>query len=163
MNARIILRCLAAAAAVVFCLATVSAPAFAREKKPGKPIPTEIDLDDCDPFEVRARIMEVDPDAETFVVAEKEIRYIDLNTGERPIKTIHLDMGGKAQPAGRYLEGEYVLVKGWAHPDGFVAAASIQRIAKPLEERPKLSAEKPQTKRERNLARRMSRRPAAPQ
>lgn len=163
MNARTVFHGFVLAAAVVFCLMAASGPVFAGDKKIKKSTLTEIDFDDCDPFEVSARIMEVDPDAETFVVAEKEIRYVDLKTGERPIKTVHLDMEGKAQPDGRYREGEYVQVKGWAHPDGFVAAASIQRIAKPREEKSKLTADKPQTRKERKLARRMLRRSAAAQ
>jgi hypothetical protein len=163
MNARTVFHGFVLAAAVVFCITAASGPASAGDKKIKKSTLTEIDFDDCDPFEVSARIMEVDPDGDFFVVAEKEIRYVDLSAGDRPIRTVHLDMDGKAQPAGRYREGEHVQVKGWAHPDGFVAAASIQRIAKPLEEKPKLTADKPQTRKERKLARRMLRRSAAAQ
>jgi hypothetical protein len=165
MNARIRNRFdwRAAGAAILACIALASGPAFAREKpNPRSTVLTQIDFDDCDPFEVRAKIMEVDPLAETFVVAEREIRRIDIGSGEKALKTACLDRDGQPEPAGRYRAGEYVLVKGWLHPEGFVAAATIQRIAKPAAEKPRLSVEKKMTQRERKLARRAARQAARP-
>jgi hypothetical protein len=166
MNARIRTRFdwLAAAAAILACIALAPGPAVARDKpNPKSTVLTQIDFDDCDPFQVRAKVMEADPLADTFVVAEKEIRRIDIGSGEKALRTVHLDREGQAEPSGRYRAGEYVVVKGWLHPEGFVAASSIQRIAKPAEEKQTVSAEKKKlTKRERKLARRAARRAALP-
>jgi hypothetical protein len=94
---------------------------------------TAIDFNECEPYQVRAQIMDRHPENGTIVVAEREIRALDVTAGGKPIKTEFLTLDGKPESPGAFAVGQYVWVKGVLHPDGFVAAFVVQKIAKPPE------------------------------
>jgi hypothetical protein len=149
---------IAASLMLLVCAGADPAGAREKEKTVGKVLLTELDFDACDPFETRGPVMEVDPAADTLVVAEREIRPMDVKAGERTIRTAYLDTEGKPLGHSIFHRGQLVRVKGWLHDEGFVAAASIQLLAKLPQEKPKLApAKKPTTKRDRKLARRTAR------
>jgi hypothetical protein len=94
---------------------------------------TAIDFDECVPFQIRAKIMELHPENGTIVVAERQIRALDVTAGGKPIKTEFLTMDGKPELPSAFSVGQYVWIKGVLHPDGFVAAFVVQKIVKPQE------------------------------
>ena len=81
---------LSAAAATPAEIATHEAPARI----------TRIDFDASEPFQVRARIMEVRPEKGTFVVAEREICETDVDTGADRLRTAVNDMVEKVRALG---------------------------------------------------------------
>ena len=95
---------------------------------------TAIDFKECEPYQVRAQIMDLYPENGTIVVAEREIRALDV-VGGKPIKTEFLTMDGKPESPSAFKVGQYVWVMGVLHPDGFVAAFVVQKIVKPQEEK----------------------------
>jgi hypothetical protein len=119
---------------------------------------TAIDFDECEPYQVRDRIMALHPQNGTIVVAEREIRALDVVAGGKRIKTEFLTMDGKPELPSDFIIGQYVWVKGVLHPDGFVAAFVVQEIAKPREEK---FIYKPNVE-SRAKARKTGRRPVAP-
>jgi len=62
-----------------------------------------IDLDECEPVNIRAKIMEVGLEKGTLVVVEREVREIDFDSGGQRIKTSYLNIEGKPNP-GRHFE-----------------------------------------------------------
>jgi hypothetical protein len=96
---------------------------------------TVIDFNECEPYQIRAKIMDLHPENGTIVVAEREIRALDVVAGGKPIKTEFLTMDGKLESPSDFSVGQYVWVKGVLHPDGFVAAFVVQKIVKPQEEK----------------------------
>jgi hypothetical protein len=112
-------------------------PVWSTGAEPEEPVSlvTQIDLDECDPITLRNRIMEASPERGTLVVAEREVRGMDVQAAERRIRTIYLGIAGKPEPRGSFRAGEYVRVEGYLHPDGYIAASSIQKIDKPVEKK----------------------------
>jgi hypothetical protein len=96
---------------------------------------TAIDFDECEPYQVRDKIMALNPQNGTIVVAERQIRALDVVVGGKPIQTEFLTMDGKPELPSDFIIGQYVWVKGVLHPNGFVAAFVVQKIAKPQEEK----------------------------
>ena len=92
---------------------------------------TRIDFDASEPFQVRARIMEVKPERGTFVVGEREICETDVDNGADRLRTSYYDLAGKPEQRHPYRVGQYVWVKGYLLPDGYVAATEIRLIDKP--------------------------------
>lgn len=101
---------------------------------------TAIDFDECEPIQIRARIMEVRPEKGTIIVAEREIKSLDVEVGGRLIRTAFSNKEGKPEPKSAFRAGQYVMVKGLLHSDGYVAAFEVQKIEKP---RGKMPAYKP--------------------
>jgi hypothetical protein len=95
---------------------------------------TAIDFKECEPYQVRAQIMDLHPENGTIMVGEREIRALDV-VGKKSIKTEFLTMDGKPESPSAFKVGQYVWVKGVLHPDGFVAAFVVQKIVKPQEEK----------------------------
>jgi len=96
---------------------------------------TAIDFDECRPYQIREKIMALHPENGTIVVAEREIRALDVVAEGAPIKTEFLTLDGKPESPSAFSVGQYVWVKGVLHPDGFVAAFVVQKIVKPQEEK----------------------------
>jgi hypothetical protein len=94
---------------------------------------TTIDFDECEPLLIRSKIMEVHPQKGTLVVAEREVREMDVTSEGRRIKTVYLNLDGKAGSRGSFRVGQYVRVKGVLHPEGYIAAFVVQQIDKPIE------------------------------
>ena len=65
--------------------------------------------------------------------SKREIREIDVEKGGRRIKTSFLGIAGEPEPRDSFGVGQYVLVNGTLHPDGYVAAFVVQKIVKPQE------------------------------
>jgi hypothetical protein len=103
--------------------------------RPLAPRVTAIDFNACEPYQVRAQIVDRDPENGTIVVAEREIRMLDVNGGAGPIKTEFLTPDGKPESPSAFAVGQYVWVKGVLHPDGYVGAFVVQRINKPQDEK----------------------------
>jgi hypothetical protein len=114
-------------------------PVWSSEPEPQEPpsLVKRIDLDECDPITLRSKIMEVSPERGTLVVAEREVRGMDVETAKRRIRTSYLGIAGQPEPRGSFRPGQYVKVEGYLHPDGYIAAALIQKIEKPVEPKTK--------------------------
>jgi hypothetical protein len=96
---------------------------------------TTIDFDECEPVLIRSKIMDAHLKKGTLVVAEREVREMDVTSGGQRIKTSYLNIEGKPEPRAAFRAGQYVLVKGFQHPDGYIAASVVQKIEKPAEKK----------------------------
>ena len=96
---------------------------------------TQIGFEDCEPFQVRAKVMEVSHERGTFVVAEREICEMDVATGTGRQQTTYYDLAGKSEPKRQFRVGQYLFVKGYLLPTGNVAAIEVREIEKPKENR----------------------------
>jgi hypothetical protein len=79
--------------------------------------------------------MEIRADHGSIVVAEREIREMDVETGGRRIKTVYLSLEGQPEAPAAFRVGQDVLVKGFLHPDGYVAAPEIKEMDQPREKK----------------------------
>jgi hypothetical protein len=96
---------------------------------------TRIDFENSEPFQVRAKVMEVKPEKGTFVVAEREICEMDVISADGRLHTTYYDLAGKSEEKHSYRVGQYVSVKGYLLPEGYVAAVEVRVIEKPQEKR----------------------------
>lgn len=115
---------------------------------------TQIGFEECEPFQVRAKVMEVRPERETFVVAEREICEMDLITGSGRQQTTYYDISGKPEEKHPYRVGQYLFVKGYLLPTGNVAALEVRAIEKPQEKRRPYKPIENQNKASRSASRR---------
>jgi hypothetical protein len=121
------------ALAGVALIALAAHPALAADKE-AKEAParvTRIDFENSEPYQVRAKVMEVKPAQGTFIVAEREICELDLVTGTGHLHTTHYNLAGNPVEAHAYRVGQYLLVKGYLLPEGNVAATEVRMIEKP--------------------------------
>ncbi len=100
----------------------------AAEKPTKIPVLRELDIDACEPVRYQARIAEVNHPKGALTVAEKEIRLMDVSVSGNRMATELLGLDDKAEPFAAYKKGDLVLVEGFSHPEGFVAAWKIQKI-----------------------------------
>ena len=121
------------AAACLACGTAAAAPETGAPPSAGSIV--AIDPDECSFFEVSSVVMEAHRGKDTLVVAEREIRKLDTVINGRPLKTEFLGQDGKPEMPESFRVGQYVKVEGFLHPDGFVAALVVQKIAKPKEPR----------------------------
>jgi len=98
---------------------------------------TSLDFDECEPVVLRSKIMEVHPQKGMMIVAEREIRAMDVMMGGRVLRTAYLTIEGKPKLPTAFRPGQYVLVKGFQHPEGYIAASMVQQIEKPVEKKMK--------------------------
>ena len=96
-----------------------------------------IDFDKCEPVRIQGKIMEVRPDSGTIVVVEREVRGVDVESGDGRIRTSYLNQEGKPGSGDSFRAGQYVRVEGVLHPDGYIAAFVVQEIEKPVEKKSK--------------------------
>ena len=99
-----------------------------RRKTEQFPVLRELDFDACEPVRYQAKISEVNRAEGTLTVAEKEIYLMDVSANSKRLSTALLDLGGKPEPLTAFKKGDLVLIEGFAHPKGFVAALKIQKI-----------------------------------
>ena len=123
--------------AVLAIIGLAANPAGSAEQKVKEAVSVvkTIELDECEPVNIRAKIMEADAEKGTLVVIERQIREIDFDSGGQRIKTSYLNIEGKPEPRAAFRAGQYVLVKGFQHPDGYIAASVVQKIEKPAEKK----------------------------
>ena len=96
----------------------------------------DFSFDDCDPFEARALIMDVDRKKAQLVAAEQTIYVVDLNFGDQHLITELTDSEGNHMDFGAFSQGQWVYVKGFKHIDGGVVASLVQRIDPPESQKP---------------------------
>jgi hypothetical protein len=101
---------------------------FTAEKPNAPPVLRELDFDACEPVRYQAKISEVNRAEGTLTVAEKQIYLMDVSANSKRLSTALLDLGGKPEPLTAFKKGDLVLIEGFAHPKGFVAALKIQKI-----------------------------------
>jgi hypothetical protein len=111
-------------------------------------------FDDCDPFEARARIMEVIGEKAQLVAAEQTIYVVNLSLGDRRLITELMDTDGNRMDFGAFHRGQWVYVKGFKHIDGGVVASLVQKIDPPREKKPVLRKITKKSRRDKRLERR---------
>ena len=115
---------------------------------------TNFSFDDCDPFEARARIMEVDGKKALLVAAEQTIYVVDWRFKDQHLTTELSDADGDPLDFGSLRCGQWIHVKGFKHIDGAVVASMIQQIDSPDLKKPvvrKISKESRRHKRIKRL------------
>jgi hypothetical protein len=95
-------------------------------------------FDDCDPFEARARIMEVNAQRVELIAAEETIYVVDWSFDDRQLTTELTDTNGDPLDFGSLRQGQWILVKGFKHIEGGVIASLVQRIEPPERSKPVL-------------------------
>ena len=93
-------------------------------------IKLQLDYDNSDPVELRAKIMEIDHEKAQLVVAEEVIFVVDFMIGEHRFFTEITDAEGNPHIFESFHEGDYVLVKGFKNADGVVLASLLQKAKK---------------------------------
>jgi hypothetical protein len=86
-----------------------------------------------EPFELTAKIMEVDYGKNILIVAEYEIYVVDLRIGAEYIHTDLSDPHGRAIPFDSLNRGQSVRVIGMKLPDGRVVAEELVRLSDSIE------------------------------
>jgi hypothetical protein len=99
-------------------------------------IQKDFSFDDCDPFEARALVMEVNRKKAQLVAAEQTIYVVDLNFGDQHLITELTDPEGNRLDFGAFSQGQWVYVKGFKHIDGGVVASLVQQIDPPEPQKP---------------------------
>ena len=99
---------------------------------------THFSFDDCDPFEARALIIDVNRKKAQLVAAEQIIYVVGLNFGDQHVITELADPEGNRMDFGDFSRGQWVYFKGFKHIDGGVVASLVQRIDPPEPEKPVL-------------------------
>jgi hypothetical protein len=92
-----------------------------------------IDFNECEPVRIQSKIMEVKPDTGAIVVVERELRDVDVESGDQRIRTSYLNREGKPESRDSFRAGQYVRVEGVLHPNGYIAAFVVQEIEMPVE------------------------------
>jgi hypothetical protein len=96
----------------------------------------DFSFDDCDPFRVRARIVDINAKAALLVAAGQTIYVVDWSIGDQQLTTELTDVDGDPLDFGALRQGQWVLVKGFKHIDGGVVASLVQRIDPPDHPKP---------------------------
>jgi hypothetical protein len=95
-------------------------------------------FDDCDPFEARALVMEINGKKAQLVAAEQTIYVVDLFLGDLRLTTELTDADGNHMDFGSLSRGQWVYIKGFKHINGGVVASQVQRIDPPERKKPVL-------------------------
>ncbi len=132
-----------------FALLMLPANSFA-----GTDILQNFSFDDCDPFEARARIMEIHGKKAQLVAAEQTIYVVDMPLGDQRLITEIMDPMGKPTDFGSLKSGQWVHVKGFMHIKGGVVASFVQRIDQPVRTKPILRKIIKKTRRHESIRRR---------
>lgn len=104
---------------------------------PAEPIQIQnFSFDDCDPFQARARIMDVNAQKGELIAAEQTIYIVNWNLNDRQLITELADADGDPLDFGSLQQGQWIWVKGFKHIEGGVIASLIQRIEPPDRPRP---------------------------
>ena len=83
------------------------------------------DIEYSEPFELTARIMEIDYGKSMLIVAENEILVVDLMVGAEYIRTVLSDAHGNPVEFGSLDRGQTITVNGMKIPDGRVVAEEL--------------------------------------
>ena len=96
---------------------------------------TPSDLKYSDPFELTAKIMEIDCGKNKLIIAENEIYVIDLMIGAEYVKTVLSDADGGTIFIDSLDRGQTVMVSGMKLSDGRVIAEELVRLSSSIENR----------------------------
>jgi len=89
-----------------------------------------IDLENSEPVEINAVIMEVNTAKSYMIVAEKKINIISFKDGKKIYKTKLMNEKGRVVQLGSFKERQRVLVKGVKLIDEQIVALEIKKIDK---------------------------------
>ena len=89
-----------------------------------------IDLENSEPVEINALIMEVNTAKSYMIVAEKKINITSFKDGKKIYKTKLMNETGMVIQLSSFKEGQRVLVKGVKLIDGQIVALEIKKIDK---------------------------------
>ena len=95
-------------------------------------------FDDCDPFEARARIMDINGKKALLVAAEQTIYVVDWRFQDQYLTTELSDADGDPLDFGALKRGQWIHIKGFKHIDGGVVASLVQQIDAPERKKPVL-------------------------
>ena len=112
-------------------------------------------FDDCDPFQARARIMDLDGSKAQLVAAEQTIYIVDWQLGDQQLTTELTGANGKPIDFSSLREGQWVLIKGFKHIDGGVVASLVQRIRPPERQIPVVRKISKESRRYKRIKRRL--------
>ena len=115
----------------------------------------DFSFDDCDPFQARARIMDVNAQRAELIAAEQTIHVVNWNFDDRKLTTELTDADGDPLDLGSLRQGQWVLVKGFKHIKGGVFASLVQRIEPPERSKPVVRKIKKESRRAKGIQRRM--------
>jgi hypothetical protein len=114
-------------------------------------------FDDCDPFQARARIMEVDAQRAELIAAEETIHVVDWRFDDGQLTTELTDSNGDPLDFGSFRQGQWIWVKGFRHIEGGVIASLVQRIEPPERSKPIVRKISKESRREHRNQRRSKR------
>jgi hypothetical protein len=117
---------------------------------------TNFSFDDCDPFEARARIMDVNGKKALLVAAEQTIYVVDWSLKDQHMRTELTDADGDPMDFGSFRRGQWIHVKGFKHIDGGVVASMVQQIDSPERKRPVLRKINKENRQYKRIKRRVS-------
>ena len=98
------------------------------ESRTGKIEITPENMEYSEPFEVTAKIMDIDYGEKMLVVAEKKIYVVDLMIGTESVRSILSDVNGRPISFDSLHRGNRVTVKGVLLSDGRVIAEKLVRM-----------------------------------
>lgn len=116
---------------------------------------TNFSFDDCDPFEARARIMDVNGKKALLVAAEQTIYVVDWALKDQHLTTELSDADGDPLDFGALRRGQWIHVKGFKHIEGGVVASMVQQIASPDRKRPVVRKISKESRRYKRIKRRL--------
>ena len=133
----------------IFLLPSVSPAEFNRFE--------DFSFDDCDPFQARARIMDINGKRAQLIAAEQTIYVVDWRLGDQQLTTELTDADGKPMNFGSLQQGQWIFVKGYKHIDGGVVASLVQRIDPPERQKPVVRKISKESRRYKRIKRRLER------
>ncbi len=86
---------------------------------------TPADIRFSEPYEITAKIMEIDYGKDRLIVAEREVYVMDFVIGSEAIKTVITNNDGDRVLFGDLERGQKVRISGMKLPDGRVIAEDL--------------------------------------
>ena len=108
-------------------------------------------FDDCDPFQARALIMDVNAQKAELIAAEETIYVVNWRFDDRQLTTELTDTNGDPLDLASLRQGQWILVKGFKHIEGGVIASLVQRIDPPERSKPVLRIISKESRREKRI------------
>ena len=87
-----------------------------------------IDLENSEPVELNALIMEINTTESYIIVAEKKVKITSFKHGKKFFKTKLLNEEEMVVPLSSFKKGQRILVKGVKLIDGQIAVLEIKKI-----------------------------------
>jgi len=87
------------------------------------------DFEFSEPFEVSARIMDIDYSNNMVIVLESKVYVVNILIGVQNLKTVLTDADGKPILFSELSQGQKVMVRGMKLPDGRVIAGELVQLS----------------------------------